>query len=197
MTCRPDLITLPAFRCATADQVDRVLVTPANDRVPKYVPLSVDNLWEWRRPAEFPSRRSCAFASPTPELASRSGPSGGVVCRVLVRPPCRVVQLVACPDARDHPDVAFVERVLVSVDREHPGAGAQLDRPLMAPDDVERVVSAWGQAWQRSLAGGIRIWSTARALPVERGGSLADEVGELFFEAPSGYVLRPAISFPR
>lgn len=42
------------------------------NRPPTNVPYIVDNIWEWLRPDDYPSRRRSAFASPDPHLAAIS-----------------------------------------------------------------------------------------------------------------------------
>ncbi len=62
---------LPVFRSVLLiDGVgpDRLLRTDRILRPPVSVPNVVDNLWEWTRPEEFPSRRFAAFASPKRKL---------------------------------------------------------------------------------------------------------------------------------
>ena len=191
MTGPAGLVLLPVFRGVRSGDVDRPMTTPDHDRLPKHLPRYVDNLWEWRRPEGLPSRRSCAFASPTPELARRSGPPGGVVCRVLVRPPCRLVQLLGYPDARNHPDVAFLADAMVRIAADRPAVGAAMDTPLLSRADVDRVLSDLDDGSVRALHDGITLWRSAVALPAAPDTDLADPAGEVLFEAPAGYLLEP------
>lgn len=85
-------------------------------RIPSNVPYVVDNLWEWLRPEDMPSRRHAIYASPTPELALANASAAlapgeiYVACRVIVAPAhIRVAQL-AVRDAREHPDIRTVSR---------------------------------------------------------------------------------------
>ncbi len=194
MTAAAELVLLPVFRCVRAGDVDRPLTTPANDRLPKHLPRYVDNLWEWRRPDGLPSRRACAFASPTPELALRSGPTDGVVCRVRVRPPCRLVQLRGHPDARDHPDVAFLAGAVDRVRADRPVVADAVDAPLLSKPDVDHVLAGLDERLLTMLREGIALWRSAVALRVAPDTTLADEVGEVLFEAPAGYLLEPLVA---
>lgn len=102
----------PIFRSVSDTHSGAVLHTPAGDRRPVRIPLEVDNIWEWVRQPQFPSRRSCAFGSPSGALAAASGPADGRVCRVLIKPPAQVIQLRGIPDARGHPDLHALRAVL-------------------------------------------------------------------------------------
>ena len=51
-------------------------------RPPGNVPYVVDNLWEWKRPKNYPSRRFSVYAAPKESNAKKSGPDDGTVYRV-------------------------------------------------------------------------------------------------------------------
>lgn len=195
MTARPDdLVPLPVFRSARPADMARELRTPAGDRLPKNLPFAVDNLWEWCRPPSCPSRRSAAFGSPRPELAAVAGPLDGQVCRVLVRPPFEVSQLVGASDARRHPDVRRIMTIVDSIGRERLDLAEALSIPLAEPKAIDAVVRglpAWASA---SLFADVLIWRHTRCIdPADlRTGDVGlDETGEILFSAPLGYRLVP------
>lgn len=98
------------------------LSTQSTIRVPKNVPYVVDNLWEWLRPVQMPSRRHAIYASPSPELALANASTHldtgerHIVCLVadLDLSKNRVAQ-ISVSDARDHPDVKAVSNFLSEI----------------------------------------------------------------------------------
>lgn len=184
----------PIFRSVRDTHSGAVLHTPAGDRRPVRIPQEVDNIWEWARQPQFPSRRSCGFGSPSSDLAAASGPTDGKVCRVLIRPPAQVIQLRNIPDARCHPDVGALREVLraheqrARSDRENIGMlrahflSREQTQALLAghPDlmtDLEECVRYWQDCCS---------WDTLNPEAI-------DSRGEIAFFAPHGYVLDPAI----
>jgi hypothetical protein len=180
------LVPTPILRSVTPDQVGRLLSPPENRR-PKRVPVLVDNLWEWSRPPQFPSRRSSVFGSPTPELALRFGPRGGVVCQVLLAPPFRIAQLEGCPDARYHPDL---ERLTAMVSEIPDGLLQALETPLASPDVVDTALDNVEPGWAPRLRAAVTLWTTTR-LGIDELPARVDRVGEFFLEASGGYALAP------
>lgn len=87
-------------------------------RLPSNIPYSIDNLWEFLRPANKPSRRHAVYASPSPELALANASaytadtSEGYAAYALVfnHPPA-FMQL-SVTDARYHPDVKALQRIV-------------------------------------------------------------------------------------
>ncbi len=47
-------IPVSILRSALPHEIGRIGSTPHNDRLPRHVPIYVDNLWEWGRPDRFP-----------------------------------------------------------------------------------------------------------------------------------------------
>lgn len=86
-------------------------------RLPGNVPYFVDNLWEFTRPADKPSRRNAVYASPTVELALDGAAGVGqpqdgfIACRVECRTPPKTFQL-SVADARYHPDVKRLQKAV-------------------------------------------------------------------------------------
>lgn len=64
-------MTVSMFRAVPRDRWDPTQrhVRQVTRRTPGNVPYLVDNLWEYLRSENFPSRRHAVYASPTPELA--------------------------------------------------------------------------------------------------------------------------------
>lgn len=186
----PPLVEVPVLRSVPRSDVGHVLYTPRRGRAPKNVPTSVDNLWEWCRPRRFPSRRASAFGSPTPELAGRYGPSGGVICRVALAQPFRLAQLRYCPDAREHPDVEALAKLVADLERDHRATVATLKKPLAGSDLINRALMAAGPRWVEMFREAVTFWSTAELVSAGNIGQVNDR-GEFFFEAPNGYALLP------
>ena len=195
MKTRPDdLVQLPVFRSARPTDMARDLRTPQGDRLPKNLPFAVDNIWEWRRPPTCPSRRSAAFGSPRPELAAAAGPSDGQVCRVLVRPPFQVSQVIGAPDARTHPDVGRIVAIVERIRYQRPDLARALSVPLAEPKDVDAILHDLPESVSVELSTDVLIWHQTRCidpagLRVEAAD--LDRTGEIMFLAPLGYRLVP------
>lgn len=182
----------PIFRSVSDTHSGAVLHTPAGDRRPVRIPLEVDNIWEWARQPQFPSRRSCAFGSPSGTLAAASGPADGRVCRVLIKPPAQVIQLRGIPDARGHPDLhalravlraheenASPERADIGMLRTHFLSGEQTQALLAGHPDLMIDLKESVRYWQDCFS-----WDTLNPETI-------DSSGEIAFIAPHGYVLDP------
>lgn len=173
-------------------------------RVPSNVPCVVDNLWEWLRPQNYPSRRHAAYASPTPELALQgasvrpSQRSQYVVARVRFPGRFAMVQLTVA-DARFHPDVKALPRVLlellggaswIAAPLETKRVAAPLYAPALAREETEAVLDELPDASRvkEALRTASRFWTDAQWL-TDQDGTLHHPEGELFFEAFDGYLL--------
>jgi hypothetical protein len=159
----------------------------AGRRLPSNIPYMVDNLWEFTRPQDRPSRRHAVYASPSPELALAYAIAGGaarssyVACEMKFRKTPAFMQL-SVEDAKLHPDVLvlqqFVNRKLGS------WSALALDRkaelaPLFLPGVTRaELLDAMGASAtlaeiMREAAALVTFWWPE--------GTVA-EVGELFFE---------------
>lgn len=84
-------------------------------RLPSNIPYMVDNLWEFTRPAERPSRRHAVYASPSLELALTYAVAGGaarsayVACEIKFQKSPTYIQLPV-EDAKLHPDVLMLQQ---------------------------------------------------------------------------------------
>lgn len=165
-------------------------------RLPSNIPYLVDNLWEFTRPPEKPSRRHAVYASPSPELALMYAIAGGaartgyIACEMRFRHAPASMQL-SVEDAKLHPDVLVLQQC---VNRTLGGWSAlEVERklalaPLFLPgvtrpelrDAMDR--SALLEEVVQEAAARVTFWWPAGTLP---------ETGELFFEldADNAYTL--------
>lgn len=173
--------------------------TPSTGRAPVYVPNVVDNLWEWQRPDDMPSRRRSVFASPTPELARAGGPSGGHVYMIHFHGSFKACQLRRVRNSRSHAETIDLPILLYkllgddwlwSSTRKKAPAG-QLWLPCLAREEVEHSFEEVAElrSIRAEIESAVRYWDDARLLDADHPD--LDPDGEVFFEAPSGYTLLP------
>lgn len=104
-------------RLSGSKSVPVEIIPPSTSRPPGNIPYFVDNIWEWLRPSNLPSRRRSAFASPTAELAAMA--SGGAVADAWKVELCDnqvALQLVRGQrlyDARYHEDIGRLKAKIV------------------------------------------------------------------------------------
>lgn len=196
-------MSVPMFRAVPRDRWDpsHRHARQTTRRTPGNVPYLVDNLWEYLRPENLPSRRHAVYASPTPELALANATGTGqrrdafVVTRVVVQGEVRQVQL-PCSDARHHPDVTTLPRAVLAalgngwtdlpasakahaallytpgVTREELAAAAQrCDATMRALDCAEQRATLWADAQAHG-----------RGTATVPGDGWAAHDGEFFFE---------------
>ncbi len=193
------------FRAIPSSQIENAgkgLRRQSTVRIPSNVPYIVDNLWEWLRPENMPSRRHAIYASPTAELAlaNASAPLRDgelyIACRVVVDPGhVRIAQLPV-RDAREHPDIRVVAKwvsghgqALVALDPAQKQRMAPLFMPGLGRDEVEGLRDADSLVAEvcHCFKATSTFWGAATT-PV------ASSEGELFFELtdPSvSYQLEP------
>ena len=82
-------------------------------RPPGNVPYLVDNLWEWKRPDEFPNRRHSVYASPSQESARSSGPNNGTVYCVEFVGNYKICQLKELADSKFHHECKSLPKILI------------------------------------------------------------------------------------
>ena len=86
-------------------------------RLPGNVPYFVDNIWEFFRPLDKPSRRFAVYASPTIELALDNASAQHlkrdeyVACKVTPLVSVKTFQL-SVTDARYHPDIKNLQKLI-------------------------------------------------------------------------------------
>jgi hypothetical protein len=177
-------------------------------RIPANIPYLVDNIWEYLRPESAPSRRFAAFASTTPEQAVASAlidPSEEPdIWEVELN---RDDQVVFCdvPDARDHPDVKALPRIItrslqqsLAFDRyalteRH----ARLFVPAAAREDLVEYFQVNEDApdLERELRNASTFWKDGNHVRIRLFGDLIDQPApdgavEIFFAPASGYRLK-------
>jgi hypothetical protein len=167
-------------------------------RLPSNIPYMIDNLWEFTRPQDRPSRRHAVYASPSPELGLTYAVAGGaardsyMVCAMRFRKDPAFMQL-SVEDAKFHPDVLvlqqFVNRKLGSE------SAASLDRKLeLAPLFLPGVTR---EELLEAMRGSARlaefVQEAAALVTFWWPQGTVKETGELFFEIDEDnvYVLEP------
>jgi hypothetical protein len=166
-------------------------------RLPGNVPYLVDNLWEWKRPDEFPNRRNSVFASPDPGSARDSGPKKGTVYCVEFVGNYKICQLKEFVDSKLHHECKSLPKVLLdcigqkwldSSLSEKKEAG-QLWIPGLSKAEVEYLFEnvAILKSVRFKVFNSINYWNDVILInnKIQNIGS-----GELFFEAVDGYYLR-------
>lgn len=177
-------------------QAELILRRIPTARLPSNVPYLVDNLWEFARPLHLPSRRNAVYASPTPDLALKNASAAidaddrYMACRIEFGFDPPVIQL-SVPDARDHPDLKNLQRLVTQRLQQKGISGLTAMMPcaaLFLPGVTKAELQA-SMAASSLLAdlvneavSIVRLWDS---VPVPD--------GELFFEIADDnhYVLRP------
>ena len=96
---------------------DRTYEWRESTRLPGNVSYLVDNLWEYVRPGELPSRRHAVYASPSAALALAGAATPAapadrfIACRVVLAKPPTLFQ-ASVSDARFHPDVSTLQKLV-------------------------------------------------------------------------------------
>jgi len=198
-------IMLPLYRAVRSAEMSGFVAYPTSRRVPRNVPYVVDNLWEWLRPKEFPSRRVAAYASPSPELAlACAGATAATrnefaVTTVTFPGQVKIAQLRQ-KDARDHPDLKELPRAILEFLGNNWVSQAYRSRldiaplflPVISSDEVAETMNRipGGDELRETIGIVSRFWKDARLLTasVEHLDFLE---GEIFFEALDGYCLTP------
>lgn len=162
-------------------------------RLPSNVPYLVDNLWEFLRPADMPSRRYSIYASPTRELAQqncsgRDQGKGFCVYRLAVEGEVLMAHLDV-RDARNHPDIktmlrtvqSFAQRIADASAEEKPSLSL-LFLPGASKADWYRAGESSPLAEQliQSLTVASTFWKDASSTPNPEGD------GELFLQLLAG-----------
>ena len=159
----------------------------AETRLPGNLPYLIDNLWEYTRPANMPSRRTAVFASPSAALAlagaiagDRSADQYHALEVMLARMPAKLMQL-STRDARYHPDLPRLQKIVNGAAGGWFGRNAASKAPLaplfLPGTTKEELVSAMVESSElRALveraAAKITMWSD----PPDQ------EQGEIVFE---------------
>lgn len=163
-------------------------------RAPSNVPYVVDNIWEWLRPDNMPTRRLTVCASPFKELALKYATSNDLLCSIRFAGQANVVQISQYQDAKLHPDVKKLPRVITKylgqnwLDSEvdNKQLYGQLFIPLLSRDEVSKVLSTPELFdLKEQLITTSTFWEDVSHVTNDY--KLTD--GELFFYADDGYYL--------
>jgi len=167
-------------------------------RPPKNIPYLVDNLWEWKRPKEYPCRRLAVFASPNKEIALKSGKAGGTVFRVEFQGLCKICQVKEYQDSKKHPECNTLKTFILKElcqkwidaklsEKEELG---RLFIPCLTKNDMNFLFGSNEKLREirDEVYNSIKYWDNV--VTINKNKPLPDERGELFFEAKDGYYLR-------
>jgi hypothetical protein len=115
---------------AKPDTTTKLRMPKTTMRPPGNVHYVVDNLWEWKRPENYPNRRHSVFASPTPELALKAA-KGGTVYTVEFNGRCNLCQVRGHDDSKEHPDRKDLRKLLFKIFGQHWIDGNLKDREIL------------------------------------------------------------------
>jgi hypothetical protein len=187
------------YRLDKHDAARRVHMHPLTRRLPRNIPYLVDNLWEWARPERFPTRRHSVYASPSAEIAGRSGPTDGkAVFGVSIDDPQAQIVQLPIADAKEHDEVRTLPQSLIDILGlawfTEAGFSARqtlaaLWMPGLSRQETESILQQPElRAHRDTLFDKITFWREARL--VDPDGVWPYPHGEVFFEA-SRWSLRP------
>lgn len=188
------------YRAVNPDDVrlGELIQARSTSRPPGNVPYVVDNLWEWMRPEHFPCRRQAVFASPSAELALKSGAQGAHVYEVEFAGEFIGAQTVGLEDSKFHPECRTLRRLLLDKLKQ-PWVDAGMDEkalpgrlwmPCLKKAEVQLVLDMGEQQgfWSvAEIAEAVRYWDTIQK--IEDPDILPDPCGEVFFVPTAGYRL--------
>lgn len=178
----------------TANFTHETFAAATTPRAPGNVPFLVDNVWEWLRPASFPSRRFSAFAAPSIDGAAASAAcSTDEVYRVELldaQPVCQLINGQRPEDARYHADIESLKRLIIrTLPREwyqrppfERGIEAVLFLPCATRDDIDMVMQKSTLIDADNIRNSCSFW---RDVALLRGDLMLQEMhhtGEIFFE---------------
>lgn len=182
----PFELATPLYRVETASDKTFQTRIPLNSRrPPSYVSYLVDNLWEWKRPENFPNRRYAVFANPDCNAIQVDG----TCYEVQMFGACKVAQTQEI-DARFHADCKSLPKlVLHCLGRDWPSltlaekttVGA-LYTPCLSKDEIEHIFqNSILQEHQTTIGNKITFWQTVTLITPNN--PLPYPKGEVFFEA--------------
>lgn len=173
---------------------DKIIKHYETKRIPSNIPYLVDNLWEWLRPENMPTRRTAVYASPKKELAFEYATENDYVCNVTFEGLHSVVQIKDYSDAKFHPDVKSLPKLVLK----HLGQEwidsklscklllGRLFIPSLEKEEIESILSDdLFKELKEELINTSLFWKDTYML--EDG--YEQTIGELFFYAKDGYYL--------
>jgi hypothetical protein len=172
---------------------DGIIPAATTSRPPGNVPYLIDNIWEWLRPEDAPSRRKAAFGSPTPELAA-AGAQGDVAdawCVELVdaQSAYQIIKGEHPNDARYHADIATLKGIIIGELRRNMWFDLPLSQrkpeldlfaPCLSKSDMQEILGTSARLDAEKIKSASTFWQD-----VERFNSAyrpPHPTGEIFFE---------------
>lgn len=165
-------------------------------RPPGNVPYIVDNLWEWKRPKNYPNRRRSVFASPTSELALKAA-NGGTVYTVGFKGKYNLCQVKGYWDSKKHPDCKKLRNLLFDIfgqdwidsDIKVKEDFGKLWIPCLTKNDMNKLFGSNEKLREirDEIYNAITYWNDV--VLIKNGENLPDPEGEIVFEAVDGYYL--------
>jgi hypothetical protein len=165
-------------------------------RPPGNVPYIVDNLWEWKRPEEFPNRRRSVFASPTSELALKAA-KGGTVYSVKLNGKYKLCQVKGYWDSKKHPDCKELRNLLFElfgqtwIDADIKGKEdlGKLWIPCLTKNEMDALFDSNKKLTEirDEIYDSITYWNDVAL--IKNGMDLPDSEGEFIFEPLDGFYL--------
>ena len=173
-------------------------------RPPVNVPYIVDNLWEWKRPDEYPNRRYSVFASPDERQSLESARGPSVSYRVELIGNFKICQLLEnhslqdSQDSKNHPDCKRLSSLLINElgqswvdsDVNEKTAAGRLWIPCLTKEAVENLflsVETLSRI-RDNIYDAISYWNDVVVVKADE--PLPSKKGEVFFEPFDGYYLR-------
>ena len=161
-------------------------------RPPGNVPYFVDNIWEWLRPKDMPTRRLAAFASPSTGLAA-TAVAGSLddVYHVELLDSQSAVQLVHSKNPRDakyHADIKNLRNVILRESLGDEWAGqplnlkglaAALFTPCLSKSEVAEILEHSEHLNPDTIRAASTFWHDVEWLHL--GDTLPSQEGEIFF----------------
>lgn len=169
-------------------------------RLPSNVPYIIDNIWEWLRTDNLPSRRHAIYASPTPQLALENASSVGsdtskyVVCELVIHDSNLTLAHLNIKDARYHKDISILMRQINSLlGKEFSDLSIQdkmkhaaLYLPAVSKNELNNYFTNEGSILVNKIKELSSFWQDTTNVP-------EDHDGELFFNLSTNgsYTLKP------
>lgn len=173
------------------DYTEKNILPLETKRVPSNIPYVVDNIWEWLRPDDMPSRRFSAYASPKRELAEKYANDSSVICTIEFSGEYKAVQVTGYEDAKYHPDIKLITKLLLeelSTYWVNSSLKNKLCFPIYLPsldkEEVEEILSRYPLIKER-LINESTFWKSVGH--IDQLNELT--TGEVFFHAVDGYKL--------
>lgn len=184
---------MPIYRAVSSVYIDGYRAATSL-RPPGNVPYLVDNLWEWARPEQFVSRRRSAFASPRVELAAASANlNTSDVYEISVevgRTACQIVRPEGIPDAKFHPDVQRLRKLIITLlprdwfalPARQRADIAPLFLPCASQSDIHDVLDGSGYFIAEEIKEAVTLWRDVQIFDMSA--EPIDDTGEIFFDGP-------------